>query len=160
MNTQSGEAPFSIPPLDKIVRGLSESAAIAEFSQAMELPTMVLTARDTSSPLRFLHVNEAFVSLCGYDLSEAVGETTRLLQGEDTDIDAAGMFRREVEQDGSGFTTLVNYRKDGTPYETFLLGARLRQEHDAKEQAPLLYAAFAFFIRDADAVAPRLQTEL
>lgn len=156
MISHIGETPVSIPALDEILRGFCESAAVTKFSEAMQLPAMVLTAQDEYSPLRFLYVNGAFTTLCGYEQHEAIGETTALLQGEETDVKAARRFRREVERNGRGFTTLVNYRKDGTPYEIFLLGARLREKDDPAEQKPRLFSAFAFLIGDADYVVPRI----
>lgn len=81
-----------------------------------------------------------------------------MLQGEETDADAARQFRRELQQDGSGITTLVNYQKDGTPYEVLLFGTRLRPKTDTDEQKGILFSSFAFFIGNAEYAVTRAQS--
>ena len=39
-------------------------------------------------PFRITHVNPAWVNLCGFSEQEAIGQTCRILQGPETDVEA------------------------------------------------------------------------
>ncbi|MEM7545943.1 MAG: PAS domain-containing protein [Pseudomonadota bacterium] len=146
-----------IPTLDGFLGDLEESEAIARFNEAQSLPIMVLTAPDRFSPLRFVHINDAFAALTGYGFAETIGQTTAILQGDETDMQAARAFRDDVERTGSGFTTLVNYRKDGSPYEVFLLGSRLASRYLDGGDPTAVYAAYVYHLRDVATVLPMVR---
>jgi PAS domain S-box-containing protein len=73
---------------------------------------LITEAHPTGSP-RIVFVNDAFERLTGYSASEALGNTTRMLQGPKTDpaalarIDAALAAWQPVREE------LVNYTRDG-----------------------------------------------
>lgn len=62
-------------------------------------------------------VNPAFVAMCGYSLDELRGKKLGpILQGEKTDPEAVARMRRAMEDYTPCHETIVNYRKDGSPY--------------------------------------------
>jgi PAS domain S-box-containing protein len=71
-------------------------------------------------------VNPAFTELTGYARSEAMGRNCRFLQGPDTDPDVVKRLRAEQEANSDSFETLLNYRKDGTPFWNDLSIAAVR----------------------------------
>ncbi len=60
--------------------------------------------------------NPAFTAITGYRMEEAVGRNCRFLQGPGTDRAALAEIRAAIEQRRPCLVTLVNYRKDGTPF--------------------------------------------
>ncbi len=66
------------------------------------------------TPLTF--VNPAFERISGYTISEILGRNPRFLQGPDSDADAVRALREAVAAGESLERTMLNYRKDGTPF--------------------------------------------
>lgn len=77
---------------------------------------VVLTDADLDNGPRFLFVNEAFERMTGYEASEVIGETPRILQGPGTDRATRDRLRRDLDTTGRFEGTVINYRKDTTPY--------------------------------------------
>jgi diguanylate cyclase (GGDEF)-like protein/PAS domain S-box-containing protein len=70
---------------------------------------------DRPGPL-IVYANPAFCQLSGYDASELIGQTPRLLQGPETDVKLMQTLRQQLMA-GEVFTgETVNYRKDGSPF--------------------------------------------
>lgn len=69
---------------------------------------------------RILFANEAICRISGYATDELVGQTPRILQGGETDRETLNHVRRQLSAGRSCMVELVNYRKDGTPYDAEL----------------------------------------
>ena len=69
-----------------------------------------------SSGPHIVFVNQAFEVLTGYNQSEVLGQTPRLLQGPDTDRAALARLHQAVDRGEPISEELLNYAKDGTPY--------------------------------------------
>jgi PAS domain S-box-containing protein len=62
-------------------------------------------------------VNPAFVAMCGYSLEELRGKKLGpILQGEKTDPAAVTRMRHALQEHQPCHETVVNYRKNGSPY--------------------------------------------
>lgn len=61
-------------------------------------------------------VNPSFTAVTGYTAQEVVGRNCRFLQGEGTDPEAVARIRTALSADVTIGETLLNYRKDGTPF--------------------------------------------
>ena len=62
-------------------------------------------------------VNPAFVDMCGYTLDELRGKKLGpILQGEKTYPAAVARMRRAMQEVHPCRETVINYRKDGSPY--------------------------------------------
>lgn len=65
-------------------------------------------------------VNEALCRITGYTAHELIGQSPRLLQGDDTDRETLDRIKAELSAGRSVLAELTNYRKDGTPYDAEL----------------------------------------
>ena len=82
--------------------------------------------RQPDAPL--VWVNPAFTETTGYTFDEAVGRNCRFLQGPDTDRAVIAEIR-DALADARPFTaTLLNYRRDGTPFWNELSVSPMRDE--------------------------------
>jgi len=70
--------------------------------------------RQPDDPLVF--VNPAFERTTGYSYRDVVGRNCRFLQGPDTAPEQVDEIRRLLAEQEHGSVTLLNYRKDGTPF--------------------------------------------
>lgn len=61
-------------------------------------------------------VNPAFTAATGYTFEDAVGKNCRFLQGRETDPQAHVLIRRALDAGSDLVFTLLNYKKDGTPF--------------------------------------------
>ena len=70
--------------------------------------------REPDNPL--VYVNPAFERTTGYGYDEVVGRNCRFLQGPDTDPETVRQIRQAIKDEDHAVLTLLNYRKDGTPF--------------------------------------------
>jgi len=63
-----------------------------------------------------IYANPAFYQLTGYTPEETLGHNCRFLQGPDTDRDVVAKIRTSLQAKQGCQVTLLNYRKDGTPF--------------------------------------------
>ncbi len=83
-----------------------------------------------------IFVSEEFEDQTGYVAAEVIGRNCRLLQGPDTNPDAARAIRYALLAETTFVIDILNYRADGSP---FLNRLRIRPLFD--EQGKLLYFA-------------------
>jgi len=65
---------------------------------------------------RIVYVNASFTRITGYAADEVIGASPRLLQGPDTEPAAIARMRASFERWRPVEETVVNYRRDGTPF--------------------------------------------
>ncbi|HEY9846605.1 MAG TPA: PAS domain S-box protein, partial [Candidatus Caenarcaniphilales bacterium] len=63
-----------------------------------------------------IYANPAFERITGYARSDFIGRNCRFLQGIDTDREEVARIRASIETNTGCQVTLLNYRKDGTPF--------------------------------------------
>tara|TARA_X000000368_G_scaffold411395_1_gene396189 strand:+ start:583 stop:981 length:399 start_codon:yes stop_codon:yes gene_type:complete len=66
----------------------------------------------TNHDQQIVGVNDAWMSMCGYSLEEALGQTPKILQGELTDPATAKNFRMNLCQGRCCFMSVINYKKN------------------------------------------------
>ncbi len=128
--------------------------SISQVLNALTLPTILTDRKYGQGFPTVLLVNSAFEDMCGYKADEICGLTPKVLQGPETDIESARKFRWEVESTGSGVVDLVNYRKDGSPYEVMLFGGRIDPPPDANGDERGFLVTFAFHFGNAELCLP------
>ncbi|MEO4049179.1 diguanylate cyclase [Pseudomonas sp. CAU 1711] len=79
---------------------------------------IVTEADQLDRPLgpKIVYVNKAFEQLTGYSAEEVLGETPRLLQGQDTDAATTARIRAALERREPCQEKILNYSKSGQPY--------------------------------------------
>ena len=94
-------------------------------------------------------INPAFTRLTGYAREDVVGRNCRFLQGPDTDPAAVRRLGEAIAQGRDIVETLLNYRRDGTPFWNTL---SLAAVHDAS-------GALTHFVGVLSDVTARVQLE-
>ena len=89
---------------------------------------------------RVLACNTAFAEMCGYPCTEIEGASPVMLQGPETDRDAARAFAERLRTAGRASTELVNYRSDGSPYTVSIHATRLADAATAGGGEPIFVA--------------------
>jgi PAS domain S-box-containing protein len=101
---------------------------------------IALTYASVDNPdLPLIAANAPFLRLTGYDREEIVGRNCRFLQADLKDQPARERLRAFVKGDDENIrTTIVNFRKDGTPFINLLYMSRIR---DGAGQDRLIFAS-------------------
>jgi PAS domain S-box-containing protein len=88
-------------------------------------------------PFKIVDVNAAWVDLCGYSRKHAIGSTLKLLQGPETNVEAANKLATFLlaEKDGKQTphnneyeTVLTNYRSDGKRFRNHIRVGLVKDE--------------------------------
>ena len=83
-------------------------------------PTIV-----TNEMEHIIGISKSWVLMCGFRPEESFGCTPRILQGPLTNTEAAAAFTSQIRQDRIATTTLINYKKDGTPFRNSIVGFQI-----------------------------------
>ncbi|EWH02858.1 hypothetical protein Q427_06455 [Halomonas sp. BC04] len=75
---------------------------------------VIADARQPELPI--IYVNAAFEQITGYTRDEVIGRNCRFLQGSNTDPGTRKAIRQALQAHRKLHVTLLNYRKDGTPF--------------------------------------------
>ena len=94
---------------DAYLQALRERAVIAT-----DITFAITDPREPDNPL--VWVNPSFTRVTGYESDDVVGRNCRFLQGPATDPAAVAEIRTALAEHRTVTTTLLNYRKDGTPF--------------------------------------------
>ena len=81
---------------------------------ASSVGVVIADARLPDMPL--IYVNPAFERITGYSTSEVLGYNCRFLQGNKTSQPAVAQLRAAIKAGEHCTVTLLNYRKDGSPF--------------------------------------------
>lgn len=128
--------------LDAIESRLTAREVSCWAANNISLPTGVLTIPDEAQASCFFCINTAFERMTGYTKPELIGHSPVLLEGEETDKEAVRQFWEDMDREGKALTTVVNYRKDRSAIETFILGARLTVDDGSGEPAHMYFCNY------------------
>ncbi|MCB2177427.1 MAG: SpoIIE family protein phosphatase [Actinomycetales bacterium] len=93
---------------------LGDTGLLARAATASGLSFTISDPRLPDNPL--IWVNPAFEDVTGYRAQDVLGRNCRFLQGPATDPAAAARISAAVHEGRTVAETLLNYRKDGTPF--------------------------------------------
>lgn len=87
------------------------------LQDALRPSRRAIVITEATKPFRVVDVNSAWESLCGHSYVEAKGRTLGdLLQGPETNKQAATALIAQLLLGEEAGTCLTNYRKDGRPF--------------------------------------------
>lgn len=87
------------------------------------IASVVSDPRQPDNPL--VAANDAFCELTGYDRDFIIGRNCRFLSGEATEPWLTEEIKRGVREQKSVLVEILNYKKDGTPFQNAVLVAPL-----------------------------------
>lgn len=96
-------------------------------NRAMDAAQSGIFIMDPTLPGRpIVDINPAFTLLTGYSREEIIGRDGRFLQGPDTDGDTVRRLEEAIAEGRDTTETILNYRRDGTPFWISLSLAAVR----------------------------------
>ena len=96
-------------------RVVSEAGELLEgLLSTVAVGVVIADKRVPDAPV--VYVNPRFEALTGYPSEDVVGRNCRFLQGPDTDREQVAQLRRALAEGRPASATLLNYRRDGSPF--------------------------------------------
>lgn len=115
----TGEEPESFE-----LEGLKEPRqAVQALIENSPIASVVSDPRMPDNPL--IAANDSFCALTGYDREFIIGRNCRFLSGEATEPWLTEEIKRGVREQKSVLVEILNYKKDGTPFQNAVLVAPL-----------------------------------
>lgn len=102
-------------------------AAEVLMASAQDMPSEASLVSDAQR--RTIWCNRDFTEMTGYGMDEMFGVSCAILQGPDTDPKVVEEFRRCLEAGLTYNGSLLNYRRDGTPFWNHLTINPVRDSH-------------------------------
>lgn len=96
--------------LEKTETRLSLLKVLAENS----FDSILIT--DATTAGKIIYANKAFKKLTGYENSEVIGKSPRILQGVGTDKEVIKRLAEALKSGKKFEGKAINYKKDGTPF--------------------------------------------
>jgi PAS domain S-box-containing protein len=100
--------------LENVLAGKDTSLALLRVLAENSFDSILIT--DASAAGKITYANKAFKKLTGYDTSEVIGKTPRILQGAGTDKKVIERLSGALKAGGRFEGKAINYKKDGTPF--------------------------------------------
>ena len=100
--------------IDSVLQDTDVSLSLLEALAENSFDSILVT--DPSQDGKIIYANRAFGQLTGYEPSEVVGQTPRLLQGQATDKEVLSRLSKAIQERGAFEGKAINYKKNGTPF--------------------------------------------
>jgi PAS domain S-box-containing protein len=100
--------------LEKLMNGVDGGLSLLQVLAENSFDSVLIT--DASAEGKITYVNKSFKNLTGYDPSEIIGKTPRVLQGPGTDPKVIERLSIALKSGRKFEGKAINYKKDGTPF--------------------------------------------
>jgi PAS domain S-box-containing protein len=100
--------------LEKLMNGVDGGLSLLQVLAENSFDSVLIT--DASAEGKITYVNKSFKNLTGYDPSEIIGKTPRILQGPGTDSKVIERLSNALKSGRKFEGKAINYKKDGTPF--------------------------------------------
>ena len=100
--------------IDKVIDDNKINTALLRVLADNSFDSIVIT--DATVQGKIIYANKAFKKLTGYDPSDVIGKTPRILQGVGTDKKVIGRLAIALKSGKKFQGKTINYKKDGTPF--------------------------------------------
>lgn len=116
--------------MSKILEDDVVSLSLLEILVENSFDSIVVT--DASAEGNIIYANKAFKTLTGYDASDVLGKTPRILQGTGTDSKVIARLGEALKSNETFEGRAINYKKDGTPFIMYWRVLPVKVEGDTK----------------------------
>jgi len=99
---------------EKLMNGVDGSLALLQVLAKNSFDSVLIT--DASTEGKITYANRSVKKLTGYDPSEIIGKTPRILQGPGTDSKVIARLSEALKSGRKFEGKAINYKKDGTPF--------------------------------------------
>jgi PAS domain S-box-containing protein len=100
--------------LEKVLQDVDISLSVLRVLAKHSYDSILIT--DATEDAKIIYANKAFKTLTGYDPSEVIGKSPRILQGAATDKTVLARLVDALKRDGRFEGKAINYKKNGTPF--------------------------------------------
>jgi PAS domain S-box-containing protein len=100
-----------------------QGGMFVEAVRITRMPMLVTDAALPGNPIIF--ANRAFSELSGYAEHELLGQEPHFMNGEQTDMAAIRRYELAIQQGRDETLEILQYRKDGTPFQAMLFASPL-----------------------------------
>ncbi|MCX7159704.1 MAG: PAS domain-containing protein [Proteobacteria bacterium] len=100
--------------IEKIFQDVDISLNVLRVLASNSYDSILIT--DATKDAKIIYANKAFKTLTGYDPSEVIGKTPKILQGAATDKTVIARLLDALKRDGRFEGKAINYKKNGTPF--------------------------------------------
>lgn len=102
--------------VNSLLRTRQQSKQLLLFQRAIDDAITGISIADAGGDQELRYVNDAFVSITGYDREEVLGRNCRFLQGPETRAEPVREMWEGIREAEPVSVELRNYRKDGTMF--------------------------------------------
>ena len=102
---------------EKLMNGADGGLALLQVLAENSFDSVLIA--DASAEGKIIYANKSFKKLTGYDPSEIIGKTPRILQEPGTDSKVIARLSDALKSGGKFEGKAINYKKDGTPFIMF-----------------------------------------
>ncbi|MDA0369532.1 MAG: PAS domain-containing protein [Proteobacteria bacterium] len=99
---------------EKLMSGADGALALLQVMAENSFDSVLITG--ASAEGKIVYANKSFKKLTGYDPSEVIGKTPRILQGPGTDSKVISRLSDALKSGEKFEGKAINYKKDGTPF--------------------------------------------
>ena len=100
--------------LEKILNDEQFSLSFLKILLENSYDSIIIT--DCTEDTSIIYANKAFSRLTGYESSEVIGKTPKILQGSDTDRHVIEDLTNSLKNNSPFEGQAINYRKDGASF--------------------------------------------
>jgi PAS domain S-box-containing protein len=99
---------------EKLMNGVDGGLSLLQVLVENSFDSVLIT--DASAKGKITYANKSFKKLTGYDPSEVIGKTPRILKGPGTDSKVIARLSDALKSGRKFEGKAINYKKDGTPF--------------------------------------------
>jgi PAS domain S-box-containing protein len=104
----------------------NKSGIFVEAVRMTRMPMLVTDSTLPGNPIVF--ANEAFVQLCGYSVTEMLGQDPHFMNGKDTDEASIRKYEESISHGREEALEILQYHKDGTPFNAMLFSSVIKDD--------------------------------
>ncbi|MDX1488378.1 MAG: PAS domain-containing protein [Acidiferrobacterales bacterium] len=94
----------------------NEQTSLSVLEELAENSFDSVLITDSSPDSKIIYANKAFETLTGFEPSDVIGKTPRILQGPATDKEVIERLRKALQHGERFEGRAINYKKDRTPF--------------------------------------------